>query len=852
MAENRKKTRTEKFLIRSFVSLILFSVCAFGVLGFYMNFRSREAFHQIGEVYMSGVNKQMSQRFESIIQLRFDQVQGLVSVVSYEGLDEEELHEELAYRAKVRGFDYVALCSNTGEFETIIGDAVQPVKPGPFVEAVLSGEQRVAIGVDAEGRSVVLFGVKAEYPMHDGGMSSGLITAVPLSYISDLLALNDENQPMNYCIVRDDSSVVIAGAAVPVESGDESLMDSLSALHESASTGYSAEDFSSALKEGRSYDATVIFGGEEQELFSTPLPHSEWNLIAFMPYNQLNSIMEQLDSHRTNFTILACVSVLLVMLWIFVQYYRMSNNRLKELEVARQEAFEASKAKSEFLANMSHDIRTPMNAIVGMTAIARAHIDDIEQVKGCLKKIALSSKQLLGLINDILDMSKIESGKLTLSYERISLRDLFDGIVSVMQPQINSKKQSFDVHIENVETENVWCDGVRLTQVLLNLLSNATKYTPEGGSIRVSLSEEPSPKGDGYIRSHIVVKDNGIGMTPEFLERIYESYSRADCERVHKIEGAGLGMAITKYIVDAMEGSIEIESALGVGSEFRLTFDFEKANESEASMVLPSWNMLVVDDDEFVCKTTSDALRSIGVNADWTLDGEEAIRLAVARHQRGDGYEVILLDWKLPGIDGIQVARRLREALGTGFPILLISAYDWSEFENEAREAGISGFISKPLFKSTLYHALSQYCDEESEGEASEEQEFNLAGRRLLLAEDNEINCEVAAELLSDLGMELEWAEDGQICLDMFKKSEEGYYDAILMDLRMPHMNGYEATQAIRGLARPDAQTIPIIAMSADAFAEDRQRCLDCGMNAHVAKPIDVEEVAKLLERFTS
>ncbi len=229
---------------------------------------------------------------------------------------------------------------------------------------------------------------------------------------------------------------------------------------------------------------------------------------------------------------------------------------------------------------MSHDIRTPMNAIVGMTAIARAHIDDIEQVKGCLKKIALSSKQLLGLINDILDMSKIESGKLTLSYERISLRDLFDGIVSVMQPQINSKKQSFDVHIENVETENVWCDGVRLTQVLLNLLSNATKYTPEGGSIRVSLSEEPSPKGDGYIRSHIVVKDNGIGMTPEFLERIYESYSRADCERVHKIEGAGLGMAITKYIVDAMEGSIEIESALGVGSEFRLTFDFEKANEA--------------------------------------------------------------------------------------------------------------------------------------------------------------------------------------------------------------------------------------------------------------------------------
>lgn len=852
MDENREKTRTQKFLIRSFVSLLLFSICAFGVLGFYMNFRSSEAFHQIGEVYMSGVNKQMAQHFENIIQLRFDQVQGLVSVVSSDEFDNETLYEELAYRAEVRDFDYLALCSNTGEFETIMGDAVQPVNPGPFIDAVLSSQQRVAIGVDAKGRSVVLFGVNAEYPMRSGEMSSALIAAVPLNYISDFLALNDENQLMNYCIVRDDGSVVIAGTVIPVESGDESLLTSLAPSHGSGSTDFSAEDFLQSLEEGRSYDSTVVFDGQEQEIFSTPLSHSEWNLISFMPYNQLNSIMAQLNTHRTNFTILACVSVLLVMLWIFIQYYRMSNNRLKELEAARQEAFEASKAKSEFLANMSHDIRTPMNAIVGMTAIARAHIDDIEQVKGCLKKIALSSKQLLGLINDILDMSKIESGKLTLSYDRISLRDLFDGIVSVMQPQINSKKQSFDVHIENVETENVWCDGVRLNQVLLNLLSNATKYTSEGGSIRVSLSEEPSPKGEGYIRSHIIVKDNGIGMTPEFLERIYESYSRADGERVRKIEGAGLGMAITKYIVDAMEGSIEIESALGVGSEFRLTFDFEKAEESEASMVLPSWNMLVVDDDEFVCKTTSDALRSIGVNADWTLDGEEAIRLAVAHHQRGDGYEVILLDWKLPGIDGIQVARRLREELGTGFPILLISAYDWSEFETEAREAGISGFIPKPLFKSTLYHALSQYCDAESEGEAAEEQEFNLAGRRLLLAEDNELNWEIAAELLSDLGMELEWAEDGQICLDMFKKSEEGYYDAILMDLRMPHMNGYEATQAIRGLARPDAQTIPIIAMSADAFVEDRQRCLDCGMNAHVAKPIDVEEVAKLLERFTS
>lgn len=849
MEHDKSKNRTTRFLVCSFVGLIVFSILSFSFLGIYMSKKSHESFYKIGQIYMSGMSEQISSHFESVIQLRFNQVSGLVSVVSTENRDTGTLYEELVYRARVREFDYLALCSANGSFETLYGNPIQPLNPKPFAEALVRGEQRVAIGVDSEGNEVVLFGVDANYPMSGGNSCTGLVAAVPLEYITDFLALDKKDQMLSFCIIRNDGSVVVNNSNIGLEDSSQRLPELLSSYDESA-TAYSVEAFDDALQNNRSYVSTIAFNGEEQTLHSTPLSHSEWNLISIMPYNQLNGVLDMLNVQRTKLTVLSCLSVLIFMILIFIGYFRMTTLQLRELEESRRKATEATKAKSEFLANMSHDIRTPMNAIVGMTAIATAHIDDLEQVKSCLRKIALSSKQLLGLINDVLDMSKIESGKMTLSTENASLKDLFDGIVSIMQPQINIKKQSFDVHIENVVTENVWCDSVRLNQVLLNLLSNATKYTPEGGNILLSLFEERSPKGENYARMHIIVKDNGIGMTPEFLEKIYESYSRADGNRIHKIEGAGLGMAITKYIVDAMEGTIDVQSEPNKGTEFHLVFDFEKAPAMEVDMVLPAWNMLMVDDDELLCKSTIDVLKGFGIHAEWTLSGEDAIALAIERHEKRNDYQIILLDWKLPGMNGIQVAKELRSHLGKEIPILLISAYDWSDFEAEAREAGIDGFISKPLFKSTLFYNLHKYMGLDESSSQPQELSTALSGRRILLAEDNELNWEIASELLSDLGLELEWAEDGQICLEKFEKSPAGYYDFILMDIRMPHMTGYEATQAIRKSIHPDAASVPIIAMSADAFAEDVQRCLDCGMNAHIAKPIDITEVTKLLERF--
>ena len=851
MRNSKTKDSTTRFLIYSFIGLLIFSIIIFSLLGIYMSRKSEKTVYEIGQIYMSGMNKQMSNHFETVIKLRFGQVSGIVSVVSADNNNKEKLYEELVYRAQVRNFEHLALCSTEGNFQTLYGQSIQPLNPEPFVEALVRGEQRVALGSDPAGNLVVLFGVDATaYPMQNGSMSTGLVAAVPLEYITDFLSLEDEGQLMYYHIIRPDGSFVIQNPNTELWNFFEQLQkQSDSAVNESSAES-PVEKFNAALKKHEEYAATLEVNSEERQIYGISLPYSEWYLVSVMPYSILDDAINNLSSQRMFMTLLSCASVLIILTLIFLRYFSITRSQLNELEKARQTALEANKAKSEFLANMSHDIRTPMNAIVGMTAIATAHMDDRKQVENCLRKITLSSKHLLGLINDVLDMSKIESGKLTLTTEQISLKEVVEGIVNIMQPQVKTKKQTFDIHVENILTENVWCDGIRLNQVLLNLLSNATKYTPEGGSIQLSLSEEKSPKGENYVRIYIKVKDNGIGMSPEFLKRIYESYSRADGARIHKTEGAGLGMAITKYIVDAMEGTIDIQSEPDKGTEFLLMFDFEKAAAMDMDMVLPAWNMLVVDDDELLCETAIDALKSIGIRAEWTLSGEKAIELVNEHHKKREDYQIILLDWKLPGMNGIQVAKEIRSNLGDEVPILLISAYDWSEFEAEAREAGISGFISKPLFKSTLYHALCQYMDVGTEHEQTLNQNIDLSGRRILLAEDNELNWEVAKELLTDLGVELDWAEDGRICLDKFQKSSEGYYDIILMDIRMPHMTGYEATKAIRGLNHPNALSIPIIAMSADAFSDDIQRCLEFGMNAHIAKPIDIVEVSRLLKRF--
>ena len=570
-----------------------------------------------------------------------------------------------------------------------------------------------------------------------------------------------------------------------------------------------------------------------------------------MPFGILDRILKDLSINRQTAILMMCFVILGGIVIIFILYYRLSKQQLLELENARREAVKANKAKSEFLSSMSHDIRTPMNGIVGMTAIAMANIDNPERVKDCLGKITLSSRHLLGLINDVLDMSKIESGKLTLNMNQISLRETMDSIVNIVQPQVKERQQHFDIFIQEIITEEVHCDSVRLNQILINLLSNALKFTPEGGRINIYLQQEPSPAGDSYVRCHFRVKDNGIGMTEEFQSKIFDTFTREEKAQIDKIEGTGLGMAITKAIVEAMKGSIEVQSEPGKGTEFHITLDLEKADTKEEDMKLPPWRMLVVDNNEELCESAVCSLKEIGIDAQWVANGKTAVEMAKKYHEEQNPFEIVLLDWKMPDMDGLHTAREMRKHLGEEVPILIISAYDWSEIEEEAAEAGVQGFIAKPLFKSNLFLGLKRYMLDESEKEEKEESDFHnsFAGKKILLAEDNDLNWEIAEDLLSEAGFELERAENGKICVEKFEQSVQGYYDVVLMDIRMPIMNGYDAARAIRTSGRPDAK-LPIIAMTADAFSDDIQRCLDCGMNEHVAKPIDVNRLTQLLKKY--
>ena len=846
---NKKKNRTTHFLLGSFVILLILGVSAFMYLSYYMSRVSEKSIDKVGDVYMSGIKEHIVAHFRTLIDLKFEQVEAVVQVVPVEMDDMDELYEELIYRTNIRNFNYLALCAEDGTIEMLDGEQFELTDPDPFFESLKKGEKKVAVGRDTNGNEIVIFGVDAHYPMKSGKTCTALAAAVPIEYISTMLGTDEEENAIIYShIIRKDGSFIVS------DMSDE-YADYFSALYEKYANDDPAkienyiDGLSTAMAEKKDYSAITNFEGSSQQVYCTMLPYSEWHLLTILPFGVLNETVENMNRDRTAATLLIGAIVLAVLLIIFFVYFKMMRQQMKELEEAREEALEANKAKSTFLSNMSHDIRTPMNAIVGMTAIAMTHIEDREQVQNCLRKITLSGKHLLGLINDVLDMSKIESGKMTLTAERISLREVVEGVVGIVQSQIRGKSQNFNVHISNIIAEDVYCDSVRLKQVLINLLSNAIKYTQEGGSIQLSLYQEQAPEemGEGYIRNHITVKDNGIGMTPEFVEHIFESYSRADSKRVNKTEGAGLGMAITKHIVNAMDGTITVESEPKKGTTFEVTVDFERADTEEIEMVLPPWKMLVVDDDEALCRTAVEALDSIGIQSDWCMSGEKALEMVTKHHRMRDDYQIVLLDWKLPGMDCIMVARQIRQIVDRDMPIILISAYDWNEFEEEAREAGIDGFISKPLFKSTLYHSLKKYMNvEEIQEKASEE----LVGRRILVAEDNDLNWEILKELLSDIGMELEWAENGKICLEKFRESKEGHFDAILMDVRMPVMTGYEATEAIRALDHPDAKKIPIIAMTADAFSEDIRRCLDSGMNAHTAKPINLDEVVLLLKKF--
>ena len=601
------------------------------------------------------------------------------------------------------------------------------------MESLRNGERKAASATGSDGGGVILFGVPCEYPMSGGGGSLALVVGLSAKYMGEVLFL-DSDQSLSYSfVIRKDGSYVVGNKGDAHENYFDRLTNIFAGQDMEADS--CIEQLQDAMNAGEDYSTIVKNGGSRRHIYCTNLPYCEWYLVTVLPFERLDNAISGMGSRWLIIVYAASFAVIAMLLYIFFRYLKLFRNQVSELtrinaemdaarkaaEQARKEAEQANAAKQEFLSSMSHDIRTPMNAIIGMTSLALDNTDDAKRVRDYLGKIALSSKHLLGLINDVLDISKIESGKMTLNVEPVSLREAMDSIVNIIQPQVTAKNQQFKAVAQEILSENVRCDGVRLNQVLINLLGNAVKFTPEKGAVQLTVYQETLPEDASRVRTHFLVSDTGIGMSKEYQKVIFESFSREDNTRVRKTEGSGLGMAITKCIVDAMGGTISVRSEQGRGSEFHVVLDLERAAAPAAS--------------------------------------------------------------------------------------------------------------------------------EAADGAAERANDVVLKGRRILLAEDNELNWEVARELLSILELELDWAENGEICVEKFRNSPAGHYDAIIMDVRMPVMDGYEATAAIRGLERADAD-IPIIAMTADAFSEDIQRCLERGMNDHLAKPIDIQAVTFKLKKY--
>ena len=525
----------------------------------------------------------------------------------------------------------------------------------------------------------------------------------------------------------------------------------------------------------------------------------------------------------------------------------------KALKDAYRAAENASRAKTEFLSNMSHDIRTPMNAIVGLTAIAGANIESQDRVVECLGKITKSSRHLLGLINEVLDMARIESGRISLAEEDFSLPELVDNLLTLTKPAIDEHHHQLEVHIEHIEHEAVCGDSLRIQQVFVNLMSNAVKYTPDGGNITLTIKEKPN--GFSELGCYeFSIEDNGIGMTPEFQKIMFEPFSRVDDHRTTKVQGTGLGMAIARNIVNLMNGDIQVESAPNKGTKITVTVYLKlQENEKEQEKELLDLPVLVVDDDKTCCESTVATLQEIGIAGEWVLTGKEAVERCAARHKTGRDYFAVILDWKMPEIDGIATARKIRERVGEDVTIIILTSFDFSEIEEEARAAGVNAFMAKPLFRSRLTATLRQFTSGKKEENARNYLEDfakeNYAGKRILLVEDNELNREIATEIIGMTGVTIDSAENGKIAVEKVMEAPEKWYDLIFMDIQMPIMNGYEATAAIRALAGSRGK-VPIIAMTANAFAEDVQLAKNTGMNEHIAKPLDLNKLNDVLKQW--
>ena len=813
---------------------------------------TNHAVNSVSEFYLHELTDRREQVVSATIDTAFNQIYSAIKIIEDDDLKDVQSLRNFLLRIKtVCNWDVFALVDQNDSIYRSQSTEHQ-IERYPFLDEKITKPTVFTTNIDSSNPKIFLAS-PVQNISFQGVPLKLCFMQLDLRQMLAGISLQTLNNNTTFCNLYYKNGTALTDVVLGGLSKDANLLDALKSANFYGNR--TLDDVKTDFAESKRGLVTFTYSGIKESMYYIPVTNTNWILTYLIREDKINEQFSLISTRLLRYSFIQVAVTIIITLIMFMILLRLRGHNL-EVENEREIALAQNKAKSEFLSNMSHDIRTPMNAIIGFTALALKSQDDKEKINEYLGKIQVSSNHLLSLINDVLEMSRIESGKIELDEQPCNIPEILHNLNTIIIAQVESKQQELHMDALNVTDENILCDRLRFNQVLLNLLSNAVKYTPSGGKISIRIRQHNDSKTPaGYGSYEIRVKDNGIGMSEEFAKHVFEAFERERTSTVSGIQGTGLGMAITKKIVDLMGGTISVKTELNKGTEFIMNVNFKLSGEPVSNPKIVELNnihALVVDDDFDTCDSTTKMLANMGMRPEWTLSGKEAVLRAKQAKEMGDGYGVFIIDWRLNDINGIEVVRRLRQVLGEEAPILLMTAYDWPAIKDEATEAGVNGFCSKPLFMSELHHSLQRVIGnsgEEKEKESKQATEqIKFEGKRLLLVDDMDVNREIAKMLLQMHGFEVEQAVDGEQAISKVQNADSGYYDAVLMDIQMPKMDGYEATKHIRALGDSKKATLPIIAMTANAFDEDRKAAMEAGMNAHIAKPIDEAKLMEVLK----